>query len=146
MSDAMQFHDESALLQELMWLNEQNAQNLGQVAVAIEDRGLYQVLQDFAFECEHFTEQLSQWAQVQADSGEVNPACYQAVEQSIANYGSRESILAYTENAEQSILDRYEYAMQNIERPEIREMLREQYEQVQDIHDWVHRVRLVVAA
>ena len=139
--------DQLTTIRQLIAINEQNVTNLESVASAIEDRGLGQVLEDFALDCEHFSHDLENWIDdhqpIPAEQADSAGAGFRL---SLNGKTTRHEILATTERAEETVLDRYRTAIENTTQPDLKRLLIEQFEQLQDIHNWLHRVRLAVAA
>lgn len=131
---------------ELVVINEHHAASLESVAEVIEDRGLGQVLADFAFDCEQFSEELKHWLAASKVATDIEDHTCEPIEQSIARHESRQNLLASTEQVEQRIIERYRHALSRIYTPDLRQVVSNQYDQLQDIQTWLHRVRLAVAA
>lgn len=144
--------DDAALIHSLIDMNEQSARHLESVAEAIEDRGLGQVLHDFAHDCDHFRVQLRELLDARPrgaaggmDDSDVQAQC-EAIDKSIERRDPTHRILAETEFAEERIVEHYEQAIAGASRGDVRHVLREQLEVIREIHDWLHRVRLAAAA
>lgn len=137
---------ELSAVQELVAINENHVASLESVSDAIEDRGLGQVLADFAYECEQLNEQLKNWIESTTVELHVDDHTCDPIENAISDREPRSRLLASAEQTEQNIIQHYLTALDRIEHPDLRQVLFQQYDHLQNIQHWLHRVRLAVAA